>query len=144
VLGWPEPIVAGFGCGPDGTNLECEGQSTSNKGTSVKAHLLGSVSILLIGLTGLVGLAAPANAAQHVATKDQKAVAALVYEAFQASLAADPTSFDKICELYASSPKKVLALFMAEQDIKDSVKLLGATTKDFRVGTNIALKKVCA
>jgi hypothetical protein len=36
-------------------------------------------------------------------------VAAIVYEAFRASLAADPTSFDEICELCASSPKKVCA-----------------------------------
>ena len=47
-------------------------------------------------------------------------------------------------EIAGSSPKEVLTLSMAEQDIKDSVWLPGATTQDFRVATNLALKKVCA
>jgi hypothetical protein len=33
---------------------------------------------------------------------------------------------------------------MAEKDMKDSVRMLGATQKDFRAGTSIALKKACA
>jgi len=110
----------------------------------VKAHLLGTASILLIGITALTALAAPAQAAQSLENSKQKAVAEIIYEAFQDSLAADPTSFDEICKKFARSPKKVLTLFMEEQEIKDSVTLLGATTKDFRAGANIALKRVCA
>ena len=107
----------------------------------MKVIRLVVASFLVIGLTGL---AAPAHAVQPSATNKQKAVAKIVYLAFEESLAEDPNSFEDICTLYVINPKRVLNLFMGEKEIKDATRMLGATTKDFRAGINIALKKVCA
>jgi len=109
----------------------------------VKALRLGAATVLLIGLTGLTGLTAPAHAAQSLDTSKQKAVAEIVVQALEQSLASDPEGFEDMCRLFVTSPKTVLNLFMAEKDIKDAIRMLGATKKDFRAGTNIALKKAC-
>lgn len=110
----------------------------------MKVTRLGAASFLLVGLMGLTGLAAPAQAVQPSATSKQNAVAKLVYEAFEESLAEDPTSFEEICTLYVINPKNILNLFMGEKEITDATKILGASKKDFRAGIKIALKKVCA
>ncbi len=110
----------------------------------MKAIRLSAASFLLIGLTSLTALAAPAHAIQPSATSKQNAVAKIVYEAFEESLAEDPEAFEDICTLFVINPKKVLNLFMGEKEITDATKMLGASKKDFRAGINIALKKVCA
>lgn len=110
----------------------------------MKVTRLGAASFLLVGLTSLTALAAPAHAVQPSATSKQNAMAKIIYQAFEESLAEDPKAFDDICELYATNPKGILSLFMGYKEMADAAKTLGATKKDFRVGTNIALKKVCA
>lgn len=83
------------------------------------------------------------HAAQSLDTSKRKAVAEIVVQALEQSLASDPEGFEDMCRLYVTSPKTVLNLFMGERDIKDAIGLLGATKKDFRSATNIALKKAC-
>lgn len=78
----------------------------------MKVIRLSTALFLIIGLTSLIGLAAPAQAVQPSATNKQNAVAKLVYEAFEESLAEDPEAFEDICTLYVINPKKVLNLFM--------------------------------
>ncbi len=110
----------------------------------MKVIRLSAASVLIIGLTSLIGLAAPAQALQPSATNKQNAVAKLVYEAFEESLAEDPKTFEDICTLFEINPKSVLGLFMGQKEITDATKMIGASKKDFRAGINIALKKVCA
>jgi len=113
---------------------------TSNKGFPVKTIRLGAVAVLLIGLTGLT---APAHAAQSLDTSKRNAVAEIVIQAFEKSLASDPEGFEDMCRSYVINPNKVRNRFMGEKDIKGAVQLLGATKKDFRAGVKIALKKAC-
>lgn len=110
----------------------------------MKVTRLSAASLLLVGLTSLAALAAPAHAVQPSATSKQNAVAKLIYEAFEESKAEDPEGFEDVCTLYTINPKTVLNLFMGQKEITDATRMLGATKKDVRVGMNIALKKVCA
>ena len=126
-----------------GASREYGHVSTSNKGLPVKAIRLSAAAVLLIGLIGLTGLTVPARAAQSLDTSKRNAAAEIVIEALQKSLASDPEGFEDMCRLYVINPKKVRNRFMGEKDIKDAIRLLGATKKDFRAGTNIALKKAC-
>lgn len=113
---------------------------TSNKRLPVKAIRLGAAAVLLIGLTGLT---APAHAAQSLDTSKRNAVAEIVIQALEKSLASDPEGFEDMCRLYVIKPETVRNRFMGEKDIKGAVQLLGATKKDFRAGIKIALKKAC-
>ena len=117
--------------------------STSNKGLHVKAIRLSAAAVLLIGLTGLTGFTVPAHAAQSLDTSKRNAVAEMLIQVLEKSLASDPEGFEDMCRLYVINPKTVGNRFMGEKDIKDAVRLLGATKKDFRAGIKIALKKAC-
>ena len=110
----------------------------------MKVIRLSAASFLIVGLTSVIGHAAPAQAVQPSATNKQNAVAKIVYEAFEESLAEDPEAFEDICTMYVINPKTILSLFMGQKEITDATKMLGASKKDFRAGINIALKKVCA
>lgn len=123
-----------------GASREDSHASTPNKGLPVKAIRLGAVAVLLIALTGLT---APAHAAQPLDTSKRNAVAEIVIQALEKSLASDPEGFEDMCRLYVINPKTVRNRFMGKKNIKGAVQLLGATQKDFRAGTKIALKKAC-
>jgi len=122
---------------------ECRRTSASNKGFLVKGIRLGAAAVLLIGLTGFTGLTVPAHAVQPSDTSKRDAVAELVIQSLEASLAADPKGFEVICWVYVRSPVAAIFGFMEQKDIKDGVRQLGASKEDARAGIKIALKKAC-
>lgn len=122
---------------------ECGRTSTSNRGFLVKGIRLGAAAVLIIGLTGFAGLIVPAHAVQPSDTGKRDAVAELVIQSLEASLAADPKGFEVICWVYGRSPVAAIFGFMMQKDIKDGIRQLGASKEDARAGIKIALKKAC-